>query len=308
MPLGNDYYKKVLDNLYDGIYLLDENRNIVYWNAGAEQHTGYSASEVMNKCCEKVLMHVDSEGVPLCNGSCPVMQTIDDGTLREVEVYLQHKEGHRVPVSMRIAPIKDTENQVVVAVEIFSDGSPKYTMRQMIDELKTLALLDPLSELGNRRYIEMHIKGRLEEMERYGWPFGVLFVDIDHFKKINDQYGHNVGDRVLKMVGKTMSNSLRTFDVIGRWGGEEFIVILVNVDEEHMVSVADRLRVLVQQSSISLDNEYVRATVSIGASRAVSGDDPESILERADKLMYKSKEAGRNCVTSDSKAELAKRN
>ncbi len=308
MPLGNDYYKKVLDNLYDGIYLLDENRNIVYWNSGAEKHTGYGPFEVMNKCCEDVLMHVDSKGVPLCKESCPVLQTITDGNLREVEVYLQHKEGHRVPVSMRIAPIKDSANQVVVAVEIFSDGSPKYTMRQMIGELKTLALLDPLLEVGNRRYIEMHIKGRLEEMERYGWPFGVLFVDIDNFKSINDKYGHSVGDRVLKMVGKTMSNSLRTFDVLGRWGGEEFIVIIVNVDEEHLLSVAERLRVMVQQSSISLGKDYVRATVSIGAAQAINGDDAESILDRADKLMYKSKEAGRNCTTSNSGTELAKRN
>lgn len=299
MPLSNDYYKKVLDNLYDGIYLLDENRNIIYWNAGAEKHTGFNRSEVINKCCDNVLKHVDGEGVPLCGDSCPVSQTIQDGRLREVEVYVRHKEGHRVPVSMRIAPIKGSDNQVAVAVEIYNDNSPKYTLHRMVEELKTQALVDPLLELGNRRYIEANIRGRLEELGRYGWQFGILFADIDHFKDINDRYGHETGDKVLKMVSKSMSNSLRTFDMVGRWGGEEFVVIVVNVGEEQLYAVANRLRMLVEQSSVTIDEETIRATVSIGAAIALPSDNVETLIRRADNLMYVSKNSGRNCITSN---------
>jgi diguanylate cyclase (GGDEF)-like protein/PAS domain S-box-containing protein len=297
MLLSNDYYKKVLDNLYDGIYLLDENRNIIYWNAGAEKHTGFKRSEVINQCCDNVLKHVDGEGVPLCGNLCPVSQTIEDGRLREVEVYIRHKEGHRVPVSMRIAPIKGTDNQVAVAVEIYNDNSPKYTLHRMVEELKTQALVDPLLELGNRRYLEANIRGRLEELGRYGWQFGILFADIDHFKDINDRYGHETGDKVLKMVSKSMSNSLRTFDMVGRWGGEEFVIIVVNVQEEQLHAVANRLRMLVEQSSITIDEETIRATVSIGAAVALPSDDVETLVRRADNLMYVSKNSGRNCIT-----------
>jgi diguanylate cyclase (GGDEF)-like protein/PAS domain S-box-containing protein len=297
MLLSDDYYKKVLDNLYDGIYLLDENRNIIYWNAGAEKHTGFHRSEVINKCCDNVLQHVDGEGVPLCGDGCPVSQTIQDGRLREVEVYVRHKEGHRVPVSMRIAPIKGTDNQVAVAVEIYNDNSPKYTLHRMVEELKTQALLDPMLELGNRRYLESNIRGRLEELGRYGWQFGVLFVDIDHFKDINDRYGHETGDKVLRMVSKSMSNSLRTFDMVGRWGGEEFVVIVVNVQQEQLYAVANRLRMLVEQSSVMIGPETVRATVSIGAAIAMPADDVTTLIKRADQLMYKSKDSGRNCIT-----------
>jgi diguanylate cyclase (GGDEF)-like protein/PAS domain S-box-containing protein len=297
MRLDDGHYKKVLDNLYDGIYLLDDKKRIIYWNKGAETHTGFTKSEVMNLPCHEVLRHVDDKGIVLCNNDCPVSKTIQDNKLREVDVYLRHNEGHRLPVSMRIAPIKDCDNQVVVAVEICGEGSPKYTLQQKLKEMKDLALLDPLSELGNRRFLEMSIKGKLEELKRYNWSFGILFVDIDHFKRINDTYGHDSGDRVIKMVSKTMSNSLRSFDLMGRWGGEEFVVVVVNVYEEQLYAVADRLRLLVEQSGIVIDSESVNVTVSIGATLGLPGDDEFSILKRADQLMYKSKHSGRNCIT-----------
>lgn len=303
MKLDGSYYKKVLDNLYDGIYLLDDDRRIIYWNSGAEEHTGHKRADVLHLKCHEVLMHVDDKGMSLCNDACPVSQTIEDNNLREVDVYLQHRDGHRVPVSMRIAPIKDSNNQVAVAVEIFGDGSPKYTLRQRLEEMKGLALLDPLSELGNRRFLEMNIRGRLEEMDRYKWPFGILFIDIDHFKHINDTYGHDAGDNVIRMVSKTMSFSLRSFDIIGRWGGEEFVVIVVNVEEEQLHSVGDRLRLLVEQSGIGIDSDTVNVTVSIGATICRPGDTAETVLKRADTLMYRSKQSGRNCISMDRKQE-----
>src|SRR4030067_3603167 len=121
MDFDNNYYKKVLDTLYDGIYFLDQDKKIVYWNEGAERYTGYKHSEVLGRHgWDNVLMHVNSQGVRLCNESCPISQTIADGHRREVEVYFHHKEGHMVPISMRVAPIKDSNNQVIVAVEIFN--------------------------------------------------------------------------------------------------------------------------------------------------------------------------------------------
>jgi diguanylate cyclase (GGDEF)-like protein/PAS domain S-box-containing protein len=298
MDFNSEYYKKVLDNLYDGIYFLDKDKKIIFWNKGAERHTGYKNSEVIGKhCWDNILMHVDEKGMKLCDESCPISQTISDCRLREVEVYLHHKEGHRVPVSMRIAPIHDSDAQVVVAVEIFSEKSPKFTMHQKIEELKNLALIDPPTESGNRRYIEMNLKGRLEEMKRYRWSFGILFIDIDHFKNINDRYGHDIGDRILKMVSKTISNSLRSFDVLGRWGGEEFIAVVVNVNEEQLHAISDRLRLLVEQSSIVVGSDTVRATISLGATLTLENDTVYTMVKRADQLMYKSKASGRNCVS-----------
>ncbi len=160
-----------------------------------------------------------------------------------------------------------------------------------------MTLLDPLTELGNRRYLEMQLSGRLKEMDRYGWPFGVLFADIDLFKNVNDTYGHGVGDRVLKMVGRTMQNSIRSYDIVGRWGGEEFLAVIVNVGEDHLCRIAQKLRSLVGKSRITEGKDSIRVTVSVGATLARPDDTAETLVKRADRLMYRSKASGRNRVT-----------
>ncbi|RJQ46620.1 MAG: GGDEF domain-containing protein [Nitrospiraceae bacterium] len=305
MDLNEDYYKKVLDNLYDGIYFIDQGMKIIYWNKGAENHTGYTHADVIGKNCWKnILMCVNEEGIKLCSGSCPISQTAADGCLREVDVYIHHKEGHLIPVSMRIAPIRDLAMQVVVAVEIYNESSPKFTLHQKIEELKKLTLVDPLTELGNRQYIEINLKGKLEELKRYDWSVGVLFIDIDNFKEINDNYGHNTGDQALKIVGRTMLNTLRTFDIIGRWGGEEFVAVIVNVDDEKLATVAERLRRLVERSGISRNSDRLGVTVSIGGTLARKDDTIDTVIKRADKLMYKSKASGRNCISIDTRVKV----
>ena len=158
-------------------------------------------------------------------------------------------------------------------------------------------MLDPLTELANRRYIELNIQTKLDEMRRYGRPFGILFMDIDHFKKVNDLHGHDIGDKVLIMVSNTFIKNVRASDIVGRWGGEEFLAIIPNINEEQLLFTANKLRVLVEQSGFSLDSGIVQVTVSIGATLAQPKDTTETLLERADKLLYYSKATGRNRVS-----------
>jgi len=165
-------------------------------------------------------------------------------------------------------------------------------------QLEEMALLDPLTRLANRQHIEANLQRRLEEYTRYGWTFGVLFIDIDHFKKINDSYGHDIGDKVLKLVSLTLQNSLRPFDFLGRWGGEEFVALVVNVNEKQLVHIAERARRLLEQSQILLKQDPIKVTVSMGATMAIRGDTLEDLIKRADRLMYRSKSAGRNRVST----------
>lgn len=295
---NSNFYKKLLDNLYDGVYFVDRDRRITYWNKGAERFTGYATTEVLGThCSDDILMHVDDKGTILCKGKCPLSETMSDGIERESEVYFHHKEGHRVPVSIRVTPVRGSGGEIVGAVEIFSDNSSRVSALQRIEELQRLAMLDPLTELANRRYIEIILGVHLEELRRYGWPFGIIFIDIDHFKKINDTYGHELGDRILKMVSKTLSNGLRSVDFIGRWGGEEFIAIVVNIKKEQLVEAAERLRLLTEQSSITTGTQTIQVTISAGAAVAEAGETMKTLLKRADRLMYKSKALGRNCVS-----------
>jgi diguanylate cyclase (GGDEF)-like protein len=215
----------------------------------------------------------------------------------EQEVFLHHKDGHRVPVLVRVSPVKDRGGKVVGGVEIFSDNSPKVTLVQRIEELQNLALLDALTETGNRRYAEITLHAKFNEMQRYGWTFGLLFMDIDHFKEVNDSCGHDAGDSVLKAVAKTLKNGVRSFDAVSRWGGEEFVAIISSTDEAHLRSLGDRLRLLIEQSGIPAGKNTVRITISVGATLAGADDTPETALRRADSLMYESKTKGRNLVT-----------
>jgi diguanylate cyclase (GGDEF)-like protein/PAS domain S-box-containing protein len=299
MDVDDAFYRKLLDNLYEGIYFMDADRRITYWNRAATKITGYGASEVVHSFCrDNILMHVDENGSLLCaQARCPAAKAIADGRVREAEIYLHHKQGHRVPVKVRVLPISGTDGIIIGAVEIFSDNTYARISRHDIEELRRLALLDPLTEVGNRRFGDMSLKSRLAQQERYDWLFGLVFIDIDDFKSINDSFGHKVGDDVLLMITRTITNSLRSFDVVYRWGGEEFIAIVVNVDEERLGRVAEKLRAMVEQSSISIDSTVVRATVSLGATLALPNDTADSLVKRADRLMYESKRAGRNRVT-----------
>jgi diguanylate cyclase (GGDEF)-like protein/PAS domain S-box-containing protein len=297
---GALFHQYILDNLYDGVYVVAPDRKIIYWNNGAERITGYGCPEVIGKrCCDNLLIHVDGKGLNLCHTQCPLVDTINDGKLREEEIYLHHKDGHRVPVLVRVVPLRGLDNQIVGGIEVFSDNTSRVMLRERINELEKMNMLDKLTKLSNKGYVEIQMTSELAKMQRYGWPLGVLFIDIDNFKNINDTYGHEIGDKVLKMVASTISSNSRLFDLIGRWGGEEFIAILVNVTTRQVYDIANRYRILVEQSKLFIESSIVQVTVSIGATVAQPTDTVEGLIDRADRLMYQSKLAGRNHVTTD---------
>ncbi len=298
MHYDEGFYKQLLDNLYDGVYFLDRERSITYWNHGAERLTGYRPEEVVGCYCrENILEHVDERGNRLCDSDlCPAVRTLKDGLEREEMLYLHHKNGHRVPVQVKVSPIRDARGNVIGAVEIFGDATSHLDSLHTIEELKKLALLDPLTGIGNRRYGEMNLRFRKGEMERYGWSFGVLYIDLDDFKLINDSHGHEVGDEVLRMTAATLRRSLRSFDTVSRWGGEEFLALVVNVTRENLLRVGEKLRLLVEQSGLHMKDHLLKVTITVGGTLAGKVDSPEDLVSRADSLMYEGKERGKNCV------------
>lgn len=292
-------FKQVLDNLLDGVYFADRERRITYWNAAAERLTGYSAEEVVGKrCADDLLMHVDDAGCLLCDGDCPLSRTIADGRTHRADIFLHHKNGHRVPVEVRVCPIQAPDGQVVGAVEIFNDNSRERAMRERAADLARWAFLDPLSQLPNRRYLEDHLAQQLVRYSQGGMRFGVLLADVDEFKKINDSYGHIAGDAALVAVAKTLSNCLRTSDVLGRWGGDEFLALVPGLaSEQALVGAAERCRNLVARAPIPVNGSPVQVTISVGAAIVAPGDTPQEIVSKADKRLYESKQAGRNRVS-----------
>jgi diguanylate cyclase (GGDEF)-like protein/PAS domain S-box-containing protein len=299
MPNEKDFYKEIIDNLYDGVYFVNRDRVITYWNKGAERITGYSAEQTVGRACrDNMLNHVTSNGIELCLNNCPLAAVMEDGNPREAEVFLHHADGHRVPVIVRGTPLRDDEGNIIGAVESFSNNKTVINARRQLRELRHISHTDKLTAIGNRHYLEGRLLAVMAESKHNNSSAGLLFMDIDHFKQFNDTHGHLVGDKVLQMVTATAKLALRSTDAIGRWGGEEFVAVLNNInDENDLHAIAEKVRTLVEFSRLDINDQNLTVTVSIGATQVAPDDTLESIIHRADVLMYQSKKAGRNTVT-----------
>ncbi len=297
--LTDSVCRRLLDSLHEGVYIVDRDRRILYWSEAAEKMTGYSRSDVIGRhCWDHIFRHVDAGGNAICESKCYLKAAMEEGANKEAELFFHHREGHQVPVIVRVTPIFDHET-VIGAAEIFSDNYSSQDLTRKLRELEHMALLDPLTKLGNRRYGEMNLTSKLRELKRYGWTFGILFIDIDKFKDVNDTHGHDAGDRVLRLIAATINNSLRSSDVVSRWGGEEFVAFVANVDEGKLRHVAEKIRMLVERSTVTLNGKDSNITISIGATLARKKDTARGVIKRADSLMYAAKKAGRNMVKSE---------
>lgn len=299
-PESPTLHKTVVENLFDGVYYVDRKRTITYWNPAAARITGYDeASVVGRRCFEDILGHVDDAGRRLCQDGCPLVRAMAQRRGVESEMYLHHRDGHRVPVHVRCQPIREPNGTVIGAVEIFNEDVLYRDALRRIGTLERLSSTDTLTELPNRRTAEMSLRSRLHDVQDAGWPLGVLFADIDLFKQFNDQHGHAVGDEVIRVVGRSITAALRESDLAARWGGEEFVILTAASDNEQIEALGQRIRILVAASAISIDTEEVNVTLSIGATLAVPEDTAETLIDRADAAMYVSKSRGRNRLTVD---------
>lgn len=299
-----EFYKDVLEHIKDGVYVLDKNRLITYWNNAAEEISDFKSDEVVGKSCSNnILRHVDYQGNQLCSKNrCPAYKTIQSGDVVETDAFLHHKDGHRMPIAIRTSPIRDKMGRITGALEIFQAASSQQQIESEIVELKKLLMIDELTNVGNRRFGEIKINDCVKQLQRYNWPFGVIFLDIDNFKNFNDQYGHSIGDRVLKMAAATLRANIRSFDHVFRWGGEEFVILCINVDSKSLYEIAEKIRALTEQSFLMVDGKKLTITISAGLTISEPTDTPKALIERADTLMYESKAAGKNRVTVGKKS------
>jgi len=300
-PADPGFYKELLDHMSDGVYFVDRDRRILYWNKGAHCLTGYKAEELVGrKCQDNILCHVDTAGRRLCREDCPLTATIKAGEPQEANVFLRHKDGWRVPVQVRVQPLRGADGEITGAIEIFRDSTAQNEARRRTEELERLAFLDHLTHLPNRRFLDMSLQTALNEYDVHKDPFGVLWIDIDEFKAINDRFGHACGDRALIQAGKTLAGSLRPADTVGRWGGEEFLAIVRNVNRENLEALAQRCFVIQRQTLVPVeDGTRIAMSISVGAALVQPGDTAESLIDRADKLMYKCKTTGPSAVETE---------
>ena len=288
--------KIVLDNLLNGVCLINATKNIVYWNAAAEHMLGYTPDDIMNKMCYDDVFLQDAYGDILCDKHCP-LDPQKDFVSATISTSFRHKDGYRLPMQMRCVPLLNHENKVMGAVRIFNVTHIREDINLKLKELGQFAYLDSLTSIPNRRYMEEMLQEWLQPHNRKNVACAVVMGDIDFFKDINDKYGHDTGDFVLKKVADTLRQNLRVADIVGRWGGEEFLIILQEINVNQLYARLESLRKAIEDCEIASNGVFIKVTMSFGATMTCKEDTTASVMVRADEFLYKSKREGRNRVS-----------
>lgn len=298
-PNDPELYKTLLDHMSDAVYISSHDRRVIYCNKAAIEMSGYQSEEIMGKSCpENGHCPLGHNGRSVCEDGCLMLESLKDGAARRTKAFLVHKQGRRIPVSVTLQPIVAANGSIIGIVEIFKDQSQREATRRRVEAMEKLAFIDPLTQMPNRRSLEMSLQAALLGFKVTKLAFGTLLIDLDRLKVINDSFGHAQGDYALAQIAKILGAAVRPTDTVGRWGGDEFLAILPGVSIGVLRQLADRCRNNVARDScFTIDEELVTFSVSVGGTVARVQDDAATLIARADDMLYQSKTAGRNRVT-----------
>ena len=283
-----------LNKMFEGVFLVDKNRTILFWNKAAESITGFLSAEVVGrKCFDNILMHVSDRGKSLCWDDCHLKKTLQDGEVRDISIFLRHKQGHRVPVNVRSIPLRDDADQIQCTMEVFTRGGIETNFEQFKD-LARKAFIDSLTGIPNKDYIMNKLKSLLisrgPNEEEF---FGILFIELDNLRKINDDYGMVIGNTAIQVTAKSILENLEPGDIIARISGGLFLAVTNMKKTSLLLNWANKLNLVVQQSTIP-EHEDLFLRISIGGVIAKSGDDVDVIYQSLEEELKNSRNVAIN--------------
>jgi PAS domain S-box-containing protein/diguanylate cyclase (GGDEF)-like protein len=278
---GSDVYRLILESLEDGVYLVDSERRIVYWNEGAERITGYLRQDVIGRhCADNILLHCSTAGVVFCQHGCPLATTMHDGRSRRLDAFLKHREGHRVPVSIRSAPVRDGDGAIVGAVEIFHVDMRHFGLLQAFNGLEPYPCLDAETGVPNRAFFEARLGHRLDDLRAFGIPVGVFSVRVGDATRIEARGGHAAYAALLRAAAQTIAETMEPHGFVGRWAHDQFVGFVGNTDRVALQSVAQRVASLIEATRVEWWGDAIPVRVSVGTTMADAGDTPERLVAR----------------------------
>ena len=287
-------FSDIVEHSEDGIVVIDKYHNIVYFNKGAQKIFGYVPDEVLEQHLNVLLperFHLHNELMieEVGTGSVACKRAGQHSHL----IFGLRKDGTEFVTGTAIVKIKGKFSQhYAVVVRNLSEK------KKTEEEILRIAATDPLTGAFNRREFTALADHEGVRSSRYNHPLSILMLDLDHFKRLNDVYGHAVGDKVLQKFTTLCCDTLRTMDIFGRWGGEEFVVLLPETDAKEAAVIAERLRKIVSQSVLVHDDQKISFTVSIGITQYQSGETTiDAPFGRVDAAVYDAKKAGRDRIS-----------
>ncbi|MBU2887069.1 diguanylate cyclase [Gilvimarinus agarilyticus] len=296
----------ILQNIDVGLVVLDQNYEISLWNQFMQNHSGKAPEIVLNQTLFSVFPELSEDWFRRKAEPAFILKSATFTTW-EQRPYLFHFPHYR-PITgtarfmyqnTTIIPLMNTNGQVshicLIVYDVTDSAMNKLAQIEANNRLEGLSRIDHLTQLYNRGYWEQCLEKEFKRFDRYQIPASLIMFDIDHFKSVNDTYGHIAGDDVIRMVSATLRSQLRDTDLAGRYGGEEFGVVLTNTDTAGAVELTERLRKQIENQMVVFGEQEIKITVSLGICELNETiDSYQQWLESADKALYYCKEHGRN--------------
>ena len=304
------FYLSILDNIHDGVVFIDSDLQIQLWNRPAERLTGLVAGAVVRRHWTPALVQMrDESHCPIEPEECPVRLCLETGEQSLRRLVLQGRDGEPVSVDVHFIPVIDNEGRHHGVTVVLHDTSHQVSLEQRLEALQHQVTRDPLTQVANRAEFDRMLAQFVQTHLRRQLPCSLIICDLDHFKRINDTYGHQAGDDVLISFASMLRRFARTGDFVARYGGEEFVVLCADCTCDAAARRAEELRADLERTpQPALRGEPL--TASFGVTQLQAGDTPETMLRRADRALLQAKDSGRNMVvqlgTGDIETEEAR--
>ncbi|HEX9019869.1 MAG TPA: diguanylate cyclase [Nitrospirota bacterium] len=281
----------------EGVYVLDRDMRLLFMNPEAERLLGWTEKELLGAYAHDVFHAGKADGGAPPVQECPLYNTINTGAIYRAENELfVRKDGTTFSASLVSTPLRE-EGVITGSVTVFRDitdiARTTAELKRLNELLERRATIDALTNICNRLKFSELVEHEIREFDRYRHPLSLIMFDIDNFKWINDEEGHQGGDAVLRELVSLVKENIRASDIFGRWGGEEFMILLPHTPLDETKWISEKLRKMIEANEFSFGRTV---TCSFGITQCVDGDTLDSFTNRADIAMYSAKDGGKNRV------------
>jgi diguanylate cyclase (GGDEF)-like protein len=282
--------------MYDAVLFLDANMQIMLWNRGMERLTGIVSANTYQKIYDPQIIQMrDERGYDITELDCPISFALKSRVQSMRRMIIHGRNKNDVSVNVHTIPVVDSDGTLFGAAVLMHDASGEVSLEEQCQDWQARATRDQLTQLANRAEFDREIEKLVKEHIDRGLPCSLIITDIDRFKSVNDNYGHQVGDEVLVSFAQTLKSVCPSSFIVARYGGEEFVILCATTDCATAARLADEIRRTWSQiPQPGMGGKSV--TSSFGVTELQNGDTPDIILRRADRALYMAKEAGRNKV------------
>lgn len=287
----------LLENISAGVIFVNNQGRVLYWNRGAERLTGMPGPRIRGQrwATDLILMRTD-RGLPLGEADCPIAAACSGITI-ERRYLIRNGLGRDMAVDVQAMPVRSADGVIHGAIMLAEDASSAVSLEARCRNLNEMATRDPLTQVSNRAEFDQRLAQACQDFTQHGASFSLVICDVDHFKKVNDTFGHQAGDEVLKGFARLLEGASRGVDLVARFGGEEFVLLFPGCDLVNAQRRANDIRrELAAIGQPALEGKQV--TASFGVTEIAAGDVPSNVLRRADVALYAAKDRGRNVVVS----------